>query len=319
MPTTYTTFQQHDPLRVPKGWGQQERALVVQLDEILDDIYRRFGRLRFEDLGKGLRKRIADDEGNYSTLSLAVDNLTLEVGDKYDKVSGITITSAGVDISGSQYVKIGTGNSQWTFNERGVVSNAGLAFGVEAVTVAEKGVALRDDGGTDVIAIYSRNLISGPIHGGLGDVGVYLHGYVHSEQQGKDIVMVYESEFYPSVNNAMCLGTASRVWKEGHFTDLYYTTGHQSSSREIKHDIQPMQDVGAVLDGLSPVTFIYNKDPKNSTRYGLIYEDTVDVLPDICQDNGKSKTINYMDLIPMLLKEIQSLRKRVETLEGNHV
>jgi hypothetical protein len=34
------------------------------------------------------------------------------------------------------------------------------------------------------------------------------------------------------------------------------------------------------------------------------------------KDTNKAKTITYMDLIPVLLKETQSLRKRVKALEA---
>ena len=63
MADKYSTIQQHQPLRVPSGWDKQEKMLIVQLDEIFDDIYKRFGRLRFEDMGKDFRQRIEDDEG----------------------------------------------------------------------------------------------------------------------------------------------------------------------------------------------------------------------------------------------------------------
>ena len=39
-------------------------------------------------------------------------------------------------------------------------------------------------------------------------------------------------------------------------------------------------------------------------------------MPEICVESGDSKAINYVDLIPMLLKEIQNLRKRVSELEN---
>ena len=31
--------RQHQPLRVPQGWTGQDRALVIQLENILDEIY----------------------------------------------------------------------------------------------------------------------------------------------------------------------------------------------------------------------------------------------------------------------------------------
>ena len=33
------SIRQHQPLRVPKGWNDQERALVIQLEHLFDEIY----------------------------------------------------------------------------------------------------------------------------------------------------------------------------------------------------------------------------------------------------------------------------------------
>ena len=96
---------------------------------------------------------------------------------------------------------------------------------------------------------------------------------------------------------------------------LYYKHITQTSSRDIKHDILPMPSMGDKLDKLQPVTFVYDDDPEEQKRYGLIYEDTIDVMPDICTCDETQKGINYVELIPMLLKEIQELRARVKALE----
>lgn len=92
------------------------------------------------------------------------------------------------------------------------------------------------------------------------------------------------------------------------------------SSREVKHDIQPLEDMGAKIDRLAPVSFIYNNDEEGRKRFGLIQEDTAKVMPEICSGDENSKpeerSINYLDLVPVLLKEIQELRKRVSWLES---
>jgi hypothetical protein len=109
MADKYSTIQQHQPLRVPESFDRQGKALIVQLDEIFDDIYRRFGRLRIEDMGKVFRKRIEDDEGNIAELTIDVGAITIEVGNKYDKISGIAIESAGIGLTGGKYIKINSG------------------------------------------------------------------------------------------------------------------------------------------------------------------------------------------------------------------
>lgn len=38
--------KQHEPLRVPANWKDQDRALVIQLERILDDIYYKIGEIQ---------------------------------------------------------------------------------------------------------------------------------------------------------------------------------------------------------------------------------------------------------------------------------
>jgi hypothetical protein len=97
--------------------------------------------------------------------------------------------------------------------------------------------------------------------------------------------------------------------------NVYYTNLVQNSSREIKHNIRPLQPMGEKLDRLQPVTFVYDEDENETQRMGLIYEDTVEVMPEICTRDESDKAINYVELIPALLKEIQELRARVAELE----
>lgn len=54
----YSTIQQHEPLRTPSSWTDQERRFVSQLEEIFDDIYRRFNRIRLSDLNSDLRETV---------------------------------------------------------------------------------------------------------------------------------------------------------------------------------------------------------------------------------------------------------------------
>jgi hypothetical protein len=36
---------QHPPLRIPKDWKDQERAFVIQLEQLIDQLYKRIGEL----------------------------------------------------------------------------------------------------------------------------------------------------------------------------------------------------------------------------------------------------------------------------------
>ena len=111
--------------------------------------------------------------------------------------------------------------------------------------------------------------------------------------------------------------TYTKIWGSG--TMIFEGTVQSPSSRDIKHDIHPLDEMGDKIDRLRPVSFVYDNDGGENKHYGLIYEDAVDVMSQICSNNESSKGINYMELIPVLLKEIQSLRTRVKELEEREV
>lgn len=86
--TKYTTIQQHEPIRIPTNWNEQERRLVAQLEEILDDLYRRFNRIRMEDLSPSLGKTITETKDGMIVLESKVtqtaeklESLVVESGD----------------------------------------------------------------------------------------------------------------------------------------------------------------------------------------------------------------------------------------------
>ena len=37
---------QHPPIRKPSGWTGQEASLVMQIEQLLDDIYRQLGQIK---------------------------------------------------------------------------------------------------------------------------------------------------------------------------------------------------------------------------------------------------------------------------------
>ena len=116
-------------------------------------------------------------------------------------------------------------------------------------------------------------------------------------------------------NSSGNLGAPDQYWDYTFTRVLRAGTYPGSSSKAIKKDIKELPEMGEIIDRLVPVSFAYKSEP-DKPRYGLIYEDTKQVMPVICFDDGKGDPgIVYTDLIAPLLKEIQSLRKRIKFLE----
>ena len=117
------------------------------------------------------------------------------------------------------------------------------------------------------------------------------------------------------------LGSSTNMWRKIYGNKIYYYFLESLSSREAKDNIEKMKDFGEAIDKLQPVSFMYKtesaKKSSGKTSYGLVYEDAIEVMPEICSDGKDEKSINYMNLIPILLSEVQHLRKRVAELESN--
>jgi len=114
------------------------------------------------------------------------------------------------------------------------------------------------------------------------------------------------------------IGTTSNRWDILWCDTIHYRSLNSSSSRAVKKYIKPLQAPGDALDALQPVSFVYKGDARSKKQLGLIYEDTVGVLPEICipaETKNDIDGIDYTKLIPLLLAEIKDLRRRVKELE----
>jgi hypothetical protein len=121
--------------------------------------------------------------------------------------------------------------------------------------------------------------------------------------------------------------------------DLYIDNtgliGYVSSLRASKTEIDPITDT-SWLHALTPVSFKYRKKAEDGSytneidgdiQYGMIAEDVVAVRPDLCfyddvtTEDGtvtrELRGIQYSKLIPVMLKEIQSIRAEVNAMRGN--
>ena len=101
------------------------------------------------------------------------------------------------------------------------------------------------------------------------------------------------------------------------FVDQFNVVGIFNSSRNYKHDIQPMDKASETLYQLKPVTFKFNSDWKGTTQYGLIAEDVAQVDPQlVVRRNGETVTVRYEQVNAMLLNEFLKEHKQVEAQQA---
>lgn len=89
-----------------------------------------------------------------------------------------------------------------------------------------------------------------------------------------------------------------------------------NSDYRLKHNVLPLDDT-FVVDHLKPV--VYSKNNSTNNEIGFIAHELQEHFPDMVRGDKDADTfqsINYIDLIGILVNEIQLLKKRVVVLEN---
>ena len=92
----------------------------------------------------------------------------------------------------------------------------------------------------------------------------------------------------------------------------------QTSSREVKENIKPIEDAEKILE-LDAVSFDYKDKAQGTNRRGFIAEDVAQVLPNLVtpkDEEGHPASLDYMQMIPYLQAVIKEQEKRIAALES---
>ena len=97
------------------------------------------------------------------------------------------------------------------------------------------------------------------------------------------------------------------------------TTYNTSSDARLKQNISNAEDAGQLLDAIQVRQFDWKADGSHQ-KYGMVAQELQTVAPEAVsapEDPEDMMGVDYSKLVPMLVKEIQSLRARVAQLETN--
>ena len=101
-------------------------------------------------------------------------------------------------------------------------------------------------------------------------------------------------------------------------------TAYVASDRKLKKNIKPIDNALNIINKLEAVSYNWNSKAKklndNKTDqkdFGLIAQDVEVILPEIVHNihNEEYKAIDYIKLIPFLIKSIQEQQKQIEELK----
>src|SRR5215469_7470272 len=81
-----------------------------------------------------------------------------------------------------------------------------------------------------------------------------------------------------------------------------------------------MGGANAGLMWLRPVSFRYKQDPQSQRQYGLIAVEVAEVYPELVVrgDKGEIESVQYRELIPLILNELQHQQAALTTLKAQN-
>lgn len=154
----------------------------------------------------------------------------------------------------------------------------------------------------------ARNVPQGSVAPGSGNLRVF------GASVGGVCISTYETNDYtPAQFVRDVAGTPTQV---GSITcGLSSTSYNTASDRRLKHHIAVADDAGEVIDAIGIVSFDFINGPH--VRFGVIAQDLVNVVPEAVTPGAGDAVWSWdpSKLVPMMIKEIQSLRGRIAALE----
>lgn len=96
------------------------------------------------------------------------------------------------------------------------------------------------------------------------------------------------------------------------------TAYNTSSDARLKENIADAESASELIDAIQVRQFDWKADGSHQ-RYGMVAQELLEVAPEAVSQGATEDEmmgVDYSKLVPMLVKEIQSLRARVAQLEG---
>lgn len=103
-------------------------------------------------------------------------------------------------------------------------------------------------------------------------------------------------------------------------TDLYvsgiiYGTLVTPSDEKLKDNIQNISEMKIQsISNLQPIEFVYKYDSEKK-HYGFIAQDLEKIYPELIYENNNYKSVNYIELIPLLVSKINTMQKEIDELK----
>jgi len=251
-------------------------------------------------------------DGEDGNISMGLDSVTVD-----SSLAGVSVPSGSrifnINDADGAYLKLTDPSSG---------SNRGAQFaiiGTDAILNNCEGGSFKFGNGNTLAMTLnsSRTLGIGKTpDSSLGTVGTEIHqdGTILMSRSGSCPLFINRSNDGAIVQFSNATSTAGTISVSG--TSTAYNT---SSDRRLKSNIEDAASASDKIDAIQVRQFDWNESGDHQD-YGLIAQELQPIEPMAVTgdaDSDEMMGVDYSKLVPMLLKEIQSLRSRVATLEAS--
>ena len=225
----------------------------------------------------------------------------------------------------------------WTYRGTTYIDGTQIQTGTVSASVLQGGqVTLKDYLGTKIGHIALTNTTTGIgmwIISQKGGFKIMSEGNFWVDTQGVENSYsfgVVSTRFQSSLpvtpvgDDGATLGMPSARWSDVYAVNSQIQTSDRNEKKNIQYDLSKFS---GLFDRLKPSTFQFLNGSSGRTHFGIIAQDfdeaimaegytSQDVAALIKSDNGKGGTIygiRYAELIPLLISEVQNLKKALLT------
>ena len=220
-------------------------------------------------------------------------------------------TKLHLEESGATSLFIKTENSAGAL----LVGNNGAGNSYVSAQTSGKPLILETENSERARIDSSGRLLLGKTAYNADDIGVALHPTGTSwfsatsdyalgvNRNGTDGILINFLNDASACGNISCSGTSVSL--------------NSASDQRLKENIADADDAGSKIDAIQVRQYDWKADGSHQD-YGMIAQELLEVAPEAVhqpEDSEEMMGVDYSKLVPMLIKEIQSLRNRVAQLE----
>jgi len=199
-------------------------------------------------------------------------------------------SALGSNTTGSNNVAMGAASLLHLFSNTTASNNVAVGYSaLYGLTSGGSNIALGVNAGKNLIT-GNRNIYIGSPAGGGHESSVIRIGQTQTQT------------FIAGIAKTHMSGATVVIKANGQL-------GVVASSARYKTDIHNLTDASDRLGQLHPVSYQYKTEP-GVTHFGLIAEEVDKVMPELVvrDEENRAESVQYLEIIPLLLKERQELR-----------